>query len=129
VYEDATQVFGGRALTVTGMGKYIENVSSRSFSLAVTFGHCQFFGGVLRSLSILVSMHQVLTGCFFFWFWIGYSTTAPQASMQVSDVLFFALVLRSQSLGLGSGLRFTWKVPFTNMFTFASQSSLVRKMY
>ena len=25
--EDATQIFGGRALTVTGMGKLIENVS------------------------------------------------------------------------------------------------------
>jgi len=28
IIADATQVFGGRALTVTGMGKYIENVSA-----------------------------------------------------------------------------------------------------
>jgi hypothetical protein len=55
-YEDATQVFGGRALTVTGMGKYIENVSSRSFSLCVAFSHSRFFGGY-GSISILVSIH------------------------------------------------------------------------
>ena len=28
MHADATQVFGGRALTATGMGKYIENVSA-----------------------------------------------------------------------------------------------------
>ena len=28
--EDATQIFGGRGLTVTGMGKLVENVSLRS---------------------------------------------------------------------------------------------------
>jgi alkylation response protein AidB-like acyl-CoA dehydrogenase len=28
--EDATQIFGGRGITATGMGRYIENVSSGS---------------------------------------------------------------------------------------------------
>jgi len=29
-FVDATQIFGGRALTVTGMGKFIENVSAKN---------------------------------------------------------------------------------------------------
>jgi len=35
IAEDATQIFGGRALTVTGMGKLVENVSSRTFNLSL----------------------------------------------------------------------------------------------
>jgi hypothetical protein len=30
--EDATQIFGGRGITATGMGKYIENVRRSSFN-------------------------------------------------------------------------------------------------
>ena len=49
IAEDATQIFGGRALTVTGMGKLVENVS---------------LGAVNLSLSLLVCF-PVLICCFY----------------------------------------------------------------
>lgn len=71
------------------MGKYIENVSSRSFLLC----GLQFFGGYgSPGEHFDSSINTSSADWMFFLFWVGYSTTAPQASMQVSDILFFALV-------------------------------------
>lgn len=72
MYADATQVFGGRALTVTGMGKYIENVSSLSFSLSVAFGRCRFFGGYGNLAKLFYSSvnASMLIGFFFVLNWV-----------------------------------------------------------
>jgi len=119
IIADATQVFGGRALTVTGMGKYIENVSA----LLVLYFHS------VRHLWSLTNFYtrshlrtnvlcQALTDWMLSRFGMGdTSTTEPQASMRVSVILFLALV---QPLGL---LRIgPWKALSANLLAFASHS-------
>lgn len=39
--EDATQIFGGRGITASGMGKIIENVSRHVSSLSMMLTPCQ----------------------------------------------------------------------------------------
>jgi alkylation response protein AidB-like acyl-CoA dehydrogenase len=55
--EDATQIFGGRGITKTGMGKFVENVSAVSVSLgystAMSYSRCY------RSFSIIV-LHPLM---------------------------------------------------------------------
>lgn len=68
---DATQIFGGRALTVTGMGKFIENVSQ------VALGAIFY---MYIPLNLLTS--------FLFVIFAVYSITEHPASMRVSCSLW-----------------------------------------
>jgi len=53
--EDATQVFGGRALTVTGMGKLVENVSV----VAITRKTTDRYFSIIELLALMLSLPEL----------------------------------------------------------------------